>query len=40
MKGDGELASSGIEEADVLNECFASAFTVARLPMPARTMSL
>ena len=26
MKGDGELASSGIEEADVLNECFASDF--------------
>ena len=40
MKGNGELASSDIEKAEVLSECFASAFTVARLPMPARTMSL
>ena len=27
MKGNGELASSDIEEAEVLNECFASVFT-------------
>ena len=27
MKGNGELASSDIEKAEVLNECFASVFT-------------
>ena len=27
MKGNGELASSDIEEAEVLSECFASVFT-------------
>ena len=27
MKGDGELASSDIEKAEVLNECFAPVFT-------------
>ena len=27
MKGNGELASSDIEKADVLSECFASTFT-------------
>ena len=27
MKGNGELASSDIEEAEVFNECFASVFT-------------
>ena len=27
MKGNGDLASSGIEKAKVLNECFASVFT-------------
>ena len=27
MKGNGELASSDIEIAEVLNECFASVFT-------------
>ena len=27
MKGNGELASSDTEKAEVLNECFASVFT-------------
>ena len=27
MKGNGELASSDIEKAEVLSECFASVFT-------------
>ena len=27
IKGNGKLASSGIEEAEVLSECFASVFT-------------
>ena len=27
MKGNGDLASSDIEKAEVLNECFASVFT-------------
>jgi len=27
MKGNGELASSNIEKAEVLSECFASVFT-------------
>jgi len=30
MKGNGQLASSGIEKAEVLNECFASGFTAGQ----------
>ena len=40
MKGNGELASSDTEKAEVLNECFHQSSWVVRISMPARTMSL
>ena len=40
MKGNGELASSDIEKAEVLRECFASVFTGGQASMSARTTSL
>ena len=33
MKGNGDLASSDIEKAEVLSECFASVFTGGHEPL-------
>jgi len=39
-KGNGELASSDTENAEVVHECFASVFTGGQASMSARAMSL
>ena len=40
MKGNGDLASSYVEKAEVISECFHQSSPVVRLPVSARTMSL
>ena len=40
LNEDGELASSGMEQAEVLHKCSPWSSLVARLPMSSRTLNL